>query len=39
MALEQSKAVKEDQLERIVKLIVDLALGQADGKEGKAPTG
>jgi hypothetical protein len=39
MALEQSKAVKEDQLERIVKLIVDLALGQADKKKeegGKA---
>lgn len=36
MALEQSKAVKEDQLERIVKLIVDLALGQAEKKEGKA---
>ncbi|WP_069769796.1 hypothetical protein [Streptomyces sp. LUP30] len=36
MALEQSKAVEEDQLERIVKLIVDLALGQAEKKEGKA---
>lgn len=39
MALEQSKAVKEDQLERIVKLIVDLALGQAEKKEGKAQRG
>lgn len=39
MALEQSKAVKEDQLERIVKLIVDLALGQAEKKEGKGQTG
>ena len=36
MALEQSRAVTEDQLERIVKLIVDLALGQAEKKEGKA---
>lgn len=33
MALEQSKAVREDQLERIVKLIVDLALGQAEKKK------
>jgi hypothetical protein len=39
MALEQSRAVTEDQLERIVKLIVDLALGQAEKKEGKGPTG
>lgn len=38
MALEQSKAVTEDQLDRIVKLIVDLALGQKEKKEegGKA---
>lgn len=36
MALEQSKAVTEDQLEQIVSLIVDLALGQAEKKEGKA---
>jgi hypothetical protein len=43
MALEQSRAVTEDQLERIVKLIVDLALGQAEkkngGEEGKAGRG
>ncbi|MFM9635981.1 hypothetical protein [Streptomyces turgidiscabies] len=39
MALEQSKAITEDQLERIVKLIVDLALGQAEKKGGKGPTG
>ncbi|MER5715714.1 hypothetical protein [Streptomyces sp. NPDC002132] len=42
MALEQSRAVTEDQLERIVKLIIDLALGQAEKKEGeggKAPRG
>lgn len=39
MALEQSKAVKDTQLERIVKVIIDLALGQAEKKEGKAPTG
>lgn len=40
MALEQSKAVTEDQLEKIVKLIVDLALGQAEKKkEGKGQAG
>ncbi len=43
MALEQSRAVKEEQLERIVKLIIDLALGQAEkkkeGEEGKARRG
>lgn len=41
MALEQSRAVTEEQLERIVKLIIDLALGQAETKEkeGKAPRG
>ncbi|MFF8482324.1 hypothetical protein [Streptomyces antibioticus] len=43
MALEQSKAVTEPQLERIVKMIVDLALGQADkkkeGEGGKARRG
>ena len=36
MALEQSKAVTDDQLERIVQLIIDLALGEAEKKEGKA---
>ena len=38
MALEQSRAVTEAQLEKIVKLIIDLALGQKDKKEegGKA---
>ncbi|MEH0586233.1 hypothetical protein QA942_19935 [Streptomyces sp. B21-106] len=36
MALEQSRAVTEEQLESIVKLIVDLALGQAEKKGGKA---
>jgi hypothetical protein len=35
MALEQSKAVEEEQLDRIVQLIVDLALGQKEKKEGK----
>ncbi|MFJ8995605.1 hypothetical protein ACIRQH_35020 [Streptomyces sp. NPDC102279] len=35
MALEQSKAVTEQQLEKIVQLIVDLALGQKEKeKEG-----
>jgi len=38
-ALEQSRAVTEDQLEKIVKLIVDLALGRQEKKEGKAPRG
>jgi hypothetical protein len=33
--LEQSKAVEEEQLDRIVQLIVDLALGQKEKKEGK----
>ena len=38
MALEQSRAVTDVQLEKIVKLIIDLALGQKDNKEegGKA---
>lgn len=35
MALEQSRAVTEEQLERIVKLIIDLALGQAEKKDGE----
>ncbi len=34
-ALEQSKALKDDQLERIIKLVVDLSLGRAE-KGGKA---
>ncbi|MFG3170567.1 hypothetical protein [Streptomyces sp. NPDC048200] len=38
MALEQSKAVTEDQLERIVQLIVSLALGQKE-KEKEAEAG
>jgi hypothetical protein len=44
MALEQSKAVKDDQLEQIVQIIIDLALnkektkGKEDG-EGKARRG
>lgn len=36
MALEQSKALDEDQLERIVDIIIKLALGNQEGKEGKA---
>lgn len=39
MALEQSRAVTEEQLEKIVKLIVDLALGQKEKKEGKDQRG
>jgi hypothetical protein len=40
MALEQSKALEDDQLDRIVQLIVDLALGQQEKeKEGKAQSG
>lgn len=36
MALEQSRAITEDQLQRIVQIIIDLALGRAEKKEGKA---
>lgn len=36
LALEQSKAITEDQLEQIVQLIVDLAMGRKEKKEGKA---
>lgn len=36
LALEQSKALKEGQLERIVQLIIDLAMGRKETKEGKA---
>lgn len=35
-ALEQSKALEDEQLERIVQLIIDLALGEGEKKEGKA---
>jgi hypothetical protein len=35
MALEQSKALTDDQFERISQIIVDLALGKSE-KEGKA---
>lgn len=36
MALEESKALDDDQLERIVDIIIRLALGSQEGKEGKA---
>lgn len=40
MALEQSKAMTGDQLEKIVDIIIKLALGkQEEGKEGKARRG
>ncbi|HEY9353685.1 MAG TPA: hypothetical protein VIP28_10555 [Nocardioides sp.] len=38
-ALEQSKGLKDDQLERIVDIIVKLALGKQEEKEGKARRG
>jgi hypothetical protein len=38
-ALEQSKGLKDDQLEKIVDIIVSLALGKQEGKEGKARRG
>jgi hypothetical protein len=34
LALEQSKAVTEEQLEQIVQLIIDLAMGRKEKKEG-----
>lgn len=36
MALEQSKALTGDQLEKIVDIIIKQALGDQEGKEGKA---
>ncbi|MFF4346812.1 hypothetical protein [Streptomyces sp. NPDC001530] len=36
MALEQSKALKEDQLGKIVDIIIRLALGKQEEKGGKA---
>lgn len=38
-ALEQSKGLKDDQLGRIVDIIVGLALGKQEEKEGKARRG
>jgi hypothetical protein len=35
-ALENSKGLKDDQLERIIQLVIDLALGRREKKEGKA---
>lgn len=35
-ALEQSKGLEGDQLERIVNIIIKLALGEQENKEGKA---
>lgn len=35
-ALEQSKALEDEQLEQIVQLIINLALGEGEKKEGKA---
>ena len=35
-ALESSKALDDEQLERIIKIVVDLSLGRKEKKEGKA---
>jgi len=35
-ALEESKALEDEQLERIIKIVIDLALGRKEKKEGKA---
>lgn len=35
-ALEESKALDDDQLERIIKIVIDLALGRGEKREGKA---
>lgn len=35
-ALEDSKALEDEQLERIIKIVIDLALGRKEKKEGKA---
>lgn len=38
-ALEQSKGLTDEQLEKIVEIIVNLALGKQETKEGKARRG
>lgn len=35
-ALESSKALKDDQLQRIIQIVIDLSLGRGEKKEGKA---
>jgi len=35
-ALESSRALKDEQLQQIVQIVVDLALGRGEKKEGKA---
>jgi hypothetical protein len=35
-ALEESKALEDEQLERIIEIVIDLALGRGAKKEGKA---
>lgn len=35
-ALESSKALKDDQLQQIIQIVVDLSLGRGEKKEGKA---
>ena len=36
LALENSRGLKDDQLERIIQLVIDLSLGRREKKEGKA---
>lgn len=35
-ALESSKALKDDQLQQIIQIVIDLSLGRGEKKEGKA---
>ena len=35
-ALESSRALKDDQLQRIIQIVIDLSLGRGEKKEGKA---
>lgn len=35
-ALESSKALKDEQLQQIIQIVVDLSLGRGEKKEGKA---
>jgi hypothetical protein len=35
-ALESSRALKDDQLQQIIQIVIDLSLGRGEKKEGKA---
>ncbi|GGW98684.1 hypothetical protein [Streptomyces chartreusis] len=37
-ALESSRALKDDQLQKIIQIVIDLSLGKGEKKEGKAAT-